>query len=202
MLNVDEVKADLQHYLQVAREVLVWKLDGLSDYDIRRPLTPTATNLLGLIKHLAAVELGYFGLVFDRPFDDQLAWFRPDLPDDALDPNVDMWARPDESREHIVDVYRRAWAHSDATIQALPLDADGSVPWWPAEHRHPTLHRVLVHVIAETHRHAGHADIVRELVDGAVGLRRDASNLPRVDEAWWHHYRDQVERAAQAASRT
>ena len=87
------------------------------DYDIRRPLTPTATNLLGLIKHLAAVELGYFGLVFDRPFDDHVACFRPDLPDDAPDPNVDMW-RPDESREQIVDVYRRARAHSDATIQA------------------------------------------------------------------------------------
>lgn len=202
MLNDGEVKANLQHYLQAARDVPVWKLDGLSEYDIRRPLTPTATNLLGLVKHLAAVELGYFGLVFDRPFDGQVAWFRPDLPDDALDPNADMWATPDESREHIVDVYRRAWAHSDATIQALPLDATGSVPWWPAEHRHPTLHRVLVHVIAETHRHAGHADIVRELVDGAVGLRMDASNLPRADQAWWDRYRDQVERAAQAASQT
>jgi hypothetical protein len=202
MLNEGELKADLQRYLQVARDVLIWKLDGLSEYDSRRPLTPTATNLLGLVKHLAAVELGYFGMVFDRPFDGEVAWFRPDLRDDALDPNVDMWATADESREYILDVYRRACAHSDATIRALPLDATGSVPWWPAEHRHPTLHRVLVHVIAETHRHAGHADIVRELVDGAVGLRRDASNLPAADQAWWDHYRDQVERAAQAASQT
>ena len=202
MLNEGEVKANLQHYLQVARDVLVWKLDGLSEYDIRRPLTPTATNLLGLIKHLAAVELGYFGLVFDRPFDGQVAWFRPDLPDDALDPNADMWALPDESRGHIVGVYRRACAHADATIQALALDATGNVPWWPAEHRRPTLHRVLVHVLAETHRHAGHADIVRELVDGAVGLRKDASSLPRADQAWWDRYRDQVERAAQAADPT
>jgi hypothetical protein len=200
MLNESEVKADLQRYLQVARDVLVWKLDGLSEYDIRRPLTPTATNLLGLVKHLAAVELGYFGLVFDRPFDGLVAWFRPDLPFEALEANVDMWATADESREHILDVYRRACAHADATIQALPLDATGSVPWWPAERRHPTLHRVLVHVIAETHRHAGHADIVRELVDGAVGLRKDAANVPPADQAWWDRYRDQVERAARAAS--
>src|SRR5262245_11244273 len=163
MLNEGELKADLQRYLQVARDVLVWKLDGLSDYDIRRPLTPTATNLLGLVKHLAGVELGYFGLVFDRPFDGQVAWYRPDLPFDALDVNVDMWATAQETREYIVDVYRRACAHSDATIQALPLGALGTVPWWPSERRHPTLYRVLVHVIAETHRHAGHADIVREL---------------------------------------
>lgn len=202
MLNEDELKADLQRYLQIARDVLLWKLDGLSEYDVRRPLTPTATNLLGLIKHLAAVELGYFGLSFDRPFDGDVAWYRTDVPDDALDPNMDMWATADESREYIVDVYRRAWAHSDATIQALPLDTTGTVPWWPPERRHPTLHRLLVHVIAETHRHAGHADIVRELVDGAAGLRKDASNLPPGDQAWWEQYRDQVERAAQAARQT
>jgi hypothetical protein len=202
MLNEDELKADLQRYLQIARDVLVWKLDGLSEYDFRRPLTPTATNLLGLVKHLAAVELGYFGLVFARPFDGQVAWFRPDLPYDALEANVDMWATSDESRELVVDVYRRAWAHSDATIQALPLDTTGTVPWWPVERRHPRLHRVLVHVISESHRHAGHADIVRELVDGAVGLRKDAANLPPGDYAWWDRYRQLVERAAQAASQT
>ena len=202
MLTEDELKADLQRYLQVARDAVVWKLDGLSEYDMRRPLTPTATNLLGLVKHLASVELGYFGLVFDRPFDGHVAWYRPDLPYDALDPNVDMWATADESRDHIVDVYTRACAHSDATVQALSLDTTGTVPWWPAERRNPTLHRVLVHVISETHRHAGHADIVRELVDGATGLRKDASNLPRGDQAWWERYRGQVERAARAASQT
>jgi len=76
------------------------------------------------------------------------------------------------------------------------------VPWWPPERRHPTLHCVLVHMIAETHRHAGHADIVRELVDGAVGLRKDASNVPAADQAWWQRYRDQVERAARTSSQT
>jgi hypothetical protein len=64
-----------------------------------------------------------------------------------------------------------------------------------------TLHRVLVHVIAETHRHAGHADIVRELVDGASGLRADSDNLPLgVDGSWWENYRNRLETVATEAS--
>ena len=159
-------KTDLHRYLQDAREALLWKLDGLSEYDIRRPMVPTGTNLLGLIKHVASVELGYFGDTFGRPFGEPLPW----LEDDA-EPNADMWATADESREQIVGLYRRAWAHSDATIGALALDAIGHVPWWPESRSEVTLHQILVHMIAETDRHAGQADIVRELIDGAAGLR-------------------------------
>jgi hypothetical protein len=83
---------------------------------------------LGLIKHVAGVELGYFGDTFRRPFDEPLPW----LEDDA-EPNADMWATPDESREQIVGLYHRAWAHSDATIETLPLDAIGHVAWWPSD---------------------------------------------------------------------
>ena len=101
-----------------------------------------------------------------------------------MEPNADLWATADESREEIVALYRRAWAHADATIAALPLEAVGQVPWWHGS-AEVTLHRILVHVVAETHRHAGHADIVRELVDGAAGLRADNDNLPDVDRAWW-----------------
>jgi uncharacterized damage-inducible protein DinB len=189
-----ELKADLQRYLQTARDVLVWKLDGLSEYDARRPLTVTGTNLLGLIKHLAGVELGYFGDTFGRPFDEPLAWLR----DDA-EPNADMWATGDESREQIVGLYRRAWAHADATIDALGLDARGHVPWWPAERSEVTLHRILIHVIAETNRHAGHADIVREVIDGAAGLRKENDNLAPGDQTWWAGYRERLERVAQEA---
>jgi len=120
-------KVDLHRYLQAARDGLVWKLDGLSEYDIRRPLTPTGTNLLGLVKHMASVELGYFGDTFGRPFDEALPWF-----DDDAEPNADMWATADETREQIVGLYRRAWAHSDATIDTFAHDAIGRVPWWPA----------------------------------------------------------------------
>lgn len=193
MTNSD-TKAELRRYLQAGRDAMVWKLDGLTEYDVRRPLVPTGTNLLGLVKHLAGVEAGYFGYTFGRPFDEPLPWMATDA-----GPNADMWATPEESREHIVDLYRRVWTHADGTIAELDLDATGTVPWWPPEHATTTLHRILVHVIAETHRHAGHADLVRELIDGAAGLRPDNGNLPDADREWWSRYRDRVEDAARQA---
>ena len=189
-------KADLHRYLQAGREALVWKLDGLSEYDIRRPMTPTGTNLLGLIKHVASVELGYFGDTFGRPSGEPLPWLEP-----GAEPNADMWATAAESREQIVGLYHRAWAHSDATIDALPLDATGRVPWWPAERAEVTLHRILVHMVAETDRHAGHADIVRELIDGTVGMRADNDNMAPGDLSWWEEYRSRLETAAQEAGK-
>ena len=69
----EQHKADLRRYLQEGREAMVWKLGGLSEYDVRRPWTPTGTNLLGLVKHLAGVEAEYFGVVFNRPFRQDLA---------------------------------------------------------------------------------------------------------------------------------
>jgi uncharacterized damage-inducible protein DinB len=187
-------KADLHRYLQAAREALLWKLEGLSEYDIRRPLTPTGTNLLGLVKHVAGVELGYFGDTFGRPSGEPLPWLA-----DGAEPNADMWAAADESRDQIVGLYQRAWAHSDATIHALALDAIGRVPWWPGDRSEVTLHRILVHVVAETNRHAGHADIVRELIDGAVGLRDGNDNMAPGDRAWWESYRGRLELVAQEA---
>jgi uncharacterized damage-inducible protein DinB len=188
---VSEPKEDLRRYLQAARDAMLWKLDGLSEYDIRRPMTPTGTNLLGLVKHLASVELGYFGDPFGRPSGESLPWF-----EEGAEPNADMWATADESRDDIVSLYRRAWSHADGTIESLPLDAIGHVPWWPEERRDVTLHRILVHVIAETHRHAGHADIVRELIDGMVGLRANNDNMAPGDATWWESYRSRLERAA------
>ena len=186
-------KAELQRYLQIAREALLWKLDGLSEYDVRRPMVPTGTNLLGLVKHVASVESGYLGDTFGRPFPEHLAWT-----EDDAGPNADMWATADESREDIVGLYRRVWAHSDVTIDTLELDARGRVPWW-GEHGEVTLHQILVHMLAETDRHAGHADIVRELIDGAAGLRLDKDNMPGEDQAWWDGYRDKLERVAREA---
>jgi len=188
---VADPKADLHRYLQQAREALLWKLDGASEYDVRRPLTFTGTNLLGLVKHVASIEAGYLGETFARPFPETLPWFEPDAA-----PNADMWATLDESRDEIVALYRRVWAHGDATIFALPLDAPGEVPWWPAGRRNVTLHEVLVRLVAEEHRHAGHADIVRELVDGAAGMQQANDNLPPGDAGWWAEYRARVEAAA------
>ena len=183
-------KADLHRYLQRGRDAIVWKLDGLSEYDARRPLTPTGTNLLGLVKHLASVELGYFGDCFGRPSGEPLPWMEPDA-----EPNADMWATADEPREQIMGLYRRARAHADATIDSLDLDAVGQVPWW-GDRGKVTLHLILIHMIAETERHAGQADIVRESIDGAAGLSEGNDNLAPFDQASWAQYRSRLERAA------
>jgi len=188
MTSVD-VKAELHNYLRGARETLVWKLEGLSEYDIRRPLTPTGTNLLGLVKHSTATHLGYFGEVFDRASDASGGRLS-----DAAGPNAEFWATPHESQQDIVTSYHGAWKVSDTTISELPLDAVGRVPWWgdaPV-----TLHQVLVHVTAETQRHAGHADIVRELIDGSAGLLQGHDNLHIGDPAQQQRFLDQVEAAA------
>ena len=190
---VSDPKADLRHYLQIARDALLWNLEGLSEYDIRRPLTPTGTNLLGIVKHVASVEAGYLGDCFGFPFGERFPWF-----DDDAEPNADMWATEDESREQIIDLYQRVWAHSDKTIDKLSLEDTGRVPWWPPERAEVTLHVILVHLIAETNRHAGHADIVRELIDETVGLRADNDNMPEVDKGWWATYRRRLQTAAEA----
>lgn len=194
-MGTENPKAMLVRYLDQARDALLWKLDGLGEYDVRRPLTPTGTNLLGLVKHLASVELGYFGHTFGRPPDILVPRMGPDA-----EPNADMWATADESRAEVVDLYRRARAHSDATIAALDLDAEGRVPWWPDDVNPVTLQWILVHVIAETNRHAGHADIVREAIDGSAGLRSDNDNLPDVDDGFWSAYCERLERTARAAA--
>ncbi|MGW6707773.1 DinB family protein [Streptomyces sp. NPDC054956] len=189
-------KADLHFYLQSARDALLWKLEGLSEYDARRPHTPTGTNLLGMVKHAAGVELGYLGDTFGRPSGEHTPWH-----EEGAEPNADMWATAEESRQHIVDLYRRAWAHSDATIAALPLDTVGTVPWWPKDDNEVTLHHAVVRVIADTHRHAGHADIIRELIDGAVGMEKGNSSLPPGHPSWWEEYRDRLERIAHEADK-
>lgn len=181
--------------LRMAREAVLWKLEGLSEYDVRRPLVPTGTNLLGLVKHLASMEWGYFGATFGRPFDETPPWL-----DEGADPNADMWATADESRDWIVGLYRRISAHSDAIIDALPLDATGRVPWWPPERSEVTLHQILVDNIAEAHRHAGHADIIRELIDGSAGMIRGKDNLAPGDQTWWETYRNRLEHVAWQAS--
>jgi uncharacterized protein DUF664 len=190
-----DVKGELHSYLQGARETLVWKLEGVGEYDIRRPLTRTGTNLLGLVKHNAIWDARYFGEVFARPFPEPLPRW-----DDPAAYGTDHWAAEQETRADVVDFYRRVCSHSDATIDALPLDSVGFVPWW-GDAGKVTLHHVLVHVTAETQRHAGHADIIRELIDGSAGLLRGNDNLPPVDEAWWAAHRDRLERAARAATR-
>jgi len=165
---------------------------------MRRPLVPTGTNLLGLVKHMAGVETGYLGSIFGRPFPERLPFI--DEHGEWSGPNADMWARPQETSRGLVDLYRRVWRHSDETIDTIPLDTVGEVPWWPEGRRELTLHLAIVHVIVDTQRHAGQADIVREQIDGVAGYLPGRDFPPEWDEAWWAAYRDEVERAARDAA--
>ncbi|RMI03536.1 DinB family protein [Cellulomonas triticagri] len=192
--DLTDPKTTLHHYLREQRAGLLAKLDGLSEYDARRPLTASGTNLAGLVKHVASVQLDYLGEVFDRPHGRVLPWFA-----EGAEPEADLWLTPEETLASVRDLHAFSAAHADATIAALPLDAPGRVPWWRAGHDHVTLHRVLVHLVAETARHAGHADILRESLDGAMGNGPADPNVPDRDTDGWSAHRARVEAAARAA---
>jgi uncharacterized damage-inducible protein DinB len=153
-------KETLHASLNRVREAVLWKLEGLDDEQVRRPMTPSGTSLLGLVKHLASVEYGWFVESFGREVEP--LWFDPYK-------GEDMSAAEGETTEQIIAFYGRARAAADRTITELPLDAVGRPPW--RDHA-VTLRWVLVHLIEETARHAGHMDVVRELIDGAMGDHR------------------------------
>jgi hypothetical protein len=177
-----DLKGELWHGLRVSRGVMLDKVDGLSEYDVRRPMTPTGTNLLGLVKHLAGLEYGYLGEAFGRPPLERPTWFRDDPRTE-----IDMWATPDESREYITTVYRQACAHSDVTIAELDLDAAGRVAHWTQQETR--LGVLLIRMLSETSQHAGHADILRELIDGRTAA-------PAADATFWQARRSAVQTVA------
>ena len=191
-MNQDDAKAHLHLQLRKVRDALAWKLDGLSEYDVRRPMTMTGTNLLGLVKHNAISDSRYFGAVFDLPFPEALPRW-----DDPTTAGNDMWATREESRTDILGLYERVSAHTDATIDELDLDAAGYVPWWRAD---VTLFNVMVHRLSDATRHAGHADILREAIDGSVGVNPDDPSGHGQDAAYWHTRRETIELAARDAA--
>jgi len=187
--DVPNLKDELHRKLQDSRAAMLAKLDSLSEYDLRRPLTPTGTNLLGLVKHLAGLEYEYLGESFGYPAPERMSWWE----DGSIWQGADMWAKPDESSEYITCLYRRASAHADGVVAALDLAAPGSVRHWPADRRDTTLGVLLIRMVAETAQHAGHADIIRELIDGKGGPDQDD-----FDEATWREYITEVQAAADA----
>lgn len=185
---MSDMAGDLHRYLQQSRERLVSALDGLSEYDVRRPLTPTGTNLLGLVKHTLSGEFGYLGDCVGRPAPVTLSWNE----DGSVWEGADMWATAEESREELLGLYRRAWQHSDESLETLPLDAPASVAWWPEERRDTTFGELVVRVVDETAHHAGHSDMVRELIDGRAGGDHDDIG----DQAHWTAYVARIQAAA------
>jgi uncharacterized damage-inducible protein DinB len=144
----------LDHY----RATILAICEGLSDEDLRRPMVPSGTTLLGMIKHLAYVERGWFR--------ETIAGDQVEYPFDAEDPDADLRIERHESTEEILDLYRSECSRSRQIIGTVSLDdlvkgeersADYNVRW------------VIVHMIEETARHAGHADIIREQLDGSTG---------------------------------
>lgn len=176
LITGDE-KALLHTHLKVNRDVLIWKLEGLKEEDRRRPLTGTGTNLIGIVKHLTGIEGAYFCDAFgrDRP---PLSWEAD--PDAAVGEFSDMYATPEETTEELVAAYRAATAAADRSIEELDLDDTGT------HHLGLTvsLRWMLLIVLLDTARHAGHSDIVRELIDGAVGGNRE---WPGVDTSDTEH---------------
>jgi hypothetical protein len=180
--------SDLLHYLQQSRDAVLRGLAGLDEYDARRPLTPSGSNVLGLVKHLTGVETSYLGDCVGRPSPVRLPW----VEDGSIWDGADMWATAEESRDYIVGLYRDSWAHADMSITELPMDSAASVSWWPADRRETTLGHLLVRVVAETAQHAGHIEIMRESVDGQGG--RDHDDVG--DAETWARYVAQVQAAA------
>ena len=150
-------KESLHVSLDRHRDVVLWKIDGLTDEQLRRPMTPSGTNLLGLVKHLGSVEYGWFCDTFGRESES--------IPFDEDDPNADMLAKPDETTASILAYYGRARAAANRAIDELDLDDVGTA--WFGES--VSMRWVLIHMLEETARHAGHMDILRELIDGATG---------------------------------
>jgi uncharacterized damage-inducible protein DinB len=173
------MRAELLKALQRSRAVVLAKVDGLSEYDRRRPLTPTGTNLLGLVKHLAGMEYGYLGEAFGRPPTERPSWFRDDPSTE-----IDMWATPDESSEYVVTVYQQACAQSDRIVDELDLDSPAHVAHWAEGHQETTLGVLLILMVNETAQHAGHADIVRELIDDEPSWRDRRSTIQQAADVY------------------
>jgi uncharacterized damage-inducible protein DinB len=152
-------KESLKAALDRHRTVVLWKIEGLDDEQLRRPMTPTGTSLLGLVKHLAAVEYGWFCETFGRPVE-----LLPSIDYDR-DEESDLRVTDDETTEQIVDYYRRAWSAANEALDAIELEAVGQ-SW---DGHAVSMRWVAIHMLEEDARHAGHLDILRELIDGSTG---------------------------------
>jgi uncharacterized damage-inducible protein DinB len=153
-------KTSLHASLDRHRDVVMWKIEGLDDEQLRRPMTPSGTSLLGLVKHLAAVEYGWFCSTFGRDTEP--------LPFDEDDPEADLRVTAAETTAEVVAFYGRARRAADRVIDDLDVDDLGTA-WFGGQ---VSMRWVLIHMIEETARHAGHMDILRELIDGATGNHR------------------------------
>lgn len=150
-------KETLLAFLDNNRAVMVWKLEGLSEEDARRPMVDSGTSAMGLVKHLAWVEYWWFAFNF--------AGEEVDFPWSDDDEDADFRIEDDETVADVIALYEEAVAHSNAIIDEADLDDVSK----RSARGTRSLRWVMGHMVEETARHAGHADIVRELIDGKTG---------------------------------
>jgi uncharacterized damage-inducible protein DinB len=143
----------LVRYLNKNRDAVVRASEGLTDEQQRAPGVPSGTNLLGLVRHLTAVEQHWFRLVFLG---------------EQLDLDDSMAVPADATRDDIVAAYREACARSDEIVRACPDLATLAQVENPGEDELDPLRVIVAHMIEETARHAGQADILREQIDGVT----------------------------------
>lgn len=185
MATGDE-KALLRTHLALAQTHLLWKLEGLSDEELRRPMTKTSTNLIGIVKHLTGVTAHYLISSFGRERE-LFQWELGEEPEFWY--GGDMWATPEESPADLIAAYREACHAGRESIDALDLDTVGT---------HHTglkvsMRWMILNVLADTLRHLGHADILRENIDGAVGVDPVLSNtIDGDDDEYWRKFRQRM----------
>ena len=193
-IDTSDRGAQLREYLNDAREAILWKCEGLSDSQARTPLTPTGTHVMGLLLHLAVTEAQYFISCVGREIENLV--IRGVI--EAEDAQADFLPPPSMTLVDAVEIYRETTVAADAVLDELELYSPAVVPWW-VEHRHTSVERLLVHMIAESHRHAGHLDIVREQLDGFIGLRPSATNIPDLTPELWEAQRLRLNQLARRA---
>jgi len=147
----------LEAFLDFQRDTLLWKVAGLTDAQLTQEKTPSGMTLLGLVKHMAYVERNWFQIRFmGRPLS---------VPWRSGDPGADFRIEPHETGAGIIAFYRAEIAESKGIVAAAPSTETMAL----SPERPHSLRRILVHMIEETARHNGHADILRELTDGQTG---------------------------------
>lgn len=192
-LNDAARKARLRDYLDQSRTAALWKTENLSESGLRLPLVPSGSSILGIINHLAFTEFGYFSYCLKRPVTNQRALdlFKLD------DPLGDFVVEKEVSSAEVREFYQQAISASNAGIDELELTAPAFVPWW-GEHAATTLEHLLIHMCSETARHAGHLDLLRELLDGSIGFTRGNTNLPDLSPTEWKEHYERLKGIAEA----
>ncbi|MFI7059936.1 DinB family protein [Kribbella sp. NPDC050124] len=156
--RLGDERESLTQQLDFHRATLLRKLEGLDGEQLRRPMTASGLSLLGLVKHLAETEHGWFLRIYGGSLE-------PDLFSTGNDPDADFRVGPDETADALVGQYLLTCERARAVVAAGGLDDVVTTP----SGAEANLRAILVHMIQETARHNGHADIIREAIDGATG---------------------------------